>query len=152
MTIDQELYQQIVRVMPLACVDLVVVDDRDRILLAKRANEPASGEWWFPGGRVHFLETRLSAAARKLREEFGMESSRWFELGTYDVMVGRDDGSKSHGITTLFVARIDQPKEITLDFQNSIAEWRSPRDWLQNPLPDFIRQGINDYLKFANKE
>ncbi len=152
MMIDQELYQQFVRVMPISCVDIIAVDDLERILLAKRANEPAKGEWWFPGGRVYYLETRLSAATRKLWEECGLKSRRWFELGTYDVVIVRDDDGKSHGITTLFVARIDQPEEITLDFQNSTAEWRTPQSWLDISLPNFIRQGINDYLKFTQKE
>lgn len=150
--IDQELYQQFVRVMPLACVDLVVVDDQERVLLVKRANEPARGEWWFPGGRVHYLETRLNAAVRKLREECGLEAGEWVELGTYDVVAGHRDGSRSHGITTLYITRISEPNEVILDFQNSTAEWRSPQDWLTISLPDFIRQGINDYLKFAHKE
>ena len=46
MIINKELYQQIVQVIPIACVDLVVVDDVGQVLLAKRTNEPAIGEWW----------------------------------------------------------------------------------------------------------
>ena len=70
MIINKDIYQQIVKVMPISCVDLVVVDDYGQVLLARRTNEPAKGEWWFLGGRVHFLENRVDAAVRRLREEY----------------------------------------------------------------------------------
>ena len=49
MQIDKNLYKQIQKVMPIPCVDLVVVNDYGQVLLAKRRNEPAVNEWWFPG-------------------------------------------------------------------------------------------------------
>ena len=107
MIIDKHLFEQIRGAMPIPSVDLVVVNNGGEVLLARRTMEPAYGEWWFPGGRVHYLETRLSAAVRKLREECGVESTQWGELGTFDVILtGLRDGKKAHGITTVFVARV----------------------------------------------
>ncbi len=68
MRITEELYRQFCRSMPLACVDLIVVDTDRRVLLLLRKNDPARGHWWFPGGRVLYLETRQQAALRKLRD------------------------------------------------------------------------------------
>jgi colanic acid biosynthesis protein WcaH len=120
MIIDNDLYQQIVRIMPIPCVDLVVVNDYGQILLGKRTNHPASGEWWFPGGRVYYMETRVDAAVRKLREECRLEAHQLIELGTFDVIVERPDHHiTSHGITTLYVAGVGKHHLVTLDSQNS---------------------------------
>ncbi len=150
MVIDKDLYQQIVQVMPIPCVDLVVVNDYGQILLAKRANEPAVGKWWFPGGRVHYLETRVDAAARKLQEECGLEVDKLIELGTFDVVVERSDNrSKSHAITTLYFARVEQ-QVFTLDSQNSEAEWRLPLDWLRLELHPFIQRGLTASINYTS--
>jgi colanic acid biosynthesis protein WcaH len=129
-------------------VDLVVSNDYGQVLLAKRKNEPARGEWWFLGGRVHYLETRVDAAMRKLREECGLESDQLVELGTFDVIVqSLDNGSKLHGITTLYNAKVGKNQTFTLDSQNSEAEWRLPLEWLKLKLNPFIEQGLVTFNK-----
>lgn len=148
MIINKMLYQQIVKVMPIPCVDLVVVDDLGHILLLKRKNEPAKAEWWFPGGRVYYLETRLDAAARKLREECGLEAIKFVELGTFDVVVERlDTGNKLHGVTTVYIAKVSRVA-VTLDGQNSDAEWRSPSDWLKHRLNPFVQRTISVFAEY----
>ncbi len=54
MFIEDKLYEKILQVMPISCVDLLVMDEFGRILLLRRKNEPAAGQWWFLGGRVQF--------------------------------------------------------------------------------------------------
>jgi|APSaa5957512622_1039677.scaffolds.fasta_scaffold40349_1 colanic acid biosynthesis protein WcaH len=152
MIINNDLYRQIVQVMPIPCVDIIVVDKDGQVLLARRTNEPAKGEWWFPGGRVHYLETRLAAATRKLREECGLEASNFFELGVFDVIVERsDNGDKLHAITSLFVAEVRGNTSFVLDAQNSEAEWCMPLDWLKLKLNPFIKQALTVFTRY-NKE
>jgi ADP-ribose pyrophosphatase YjhB (NUDIX family) len=144
MRIPEELYQQFRRSMPLACVDLIVVDRGFRVLLLLRKTHPACGEWWFPGGRVLYLETRRQAALRKLREECGIHASSADEIGTYDVML--DDPGKgftSHGVTTLFVIRANVTADTTLDAQSAARAWRTPERWRQEPLHDFVLAGLS---------
>lgn len=149
MIINKNLYQQIVQVMPIPCVDLIVADDHGQVLLARRTNEPAMGAWWFPGGRVHYLETRVNAAVRKLREECGLEADQLVELGTFDIIVERsDDDSKSHAITTLYYAKVSRRQTFTLDSQNSEAEWRLPLEWLQLELNPFIQEGLAKIINY----
>ena len=45
MLVPEELYLRIVQVMPISCVDLLVVDEAGKILLLLRKNEPAAGQW-----------------------------------------------------------------------------------------------------------
>jgi len=143
MYIDEALYRRIVEVMPIPCVDLLVTEPEGRILLVKRKKEPAAGQWWFPGGRVHFGETREEAASRKLKEECGLTALRLSELGTLDVILPLPKpGTLSHGITTLFAASVPNMGVPVLDSQSSEARWRTRAEWLAEPLPGFVREGM----------
>ena len=55
----------------LAAVVLVAIDGK--LVLVRRANEPALGEWSFPSGYVDRGEAVEDAAAREVREETGLE-------------------------------------------------------------------------------
>jgi ADP-ribose pyrophosphatase YjhB (NUDIX family) len=58
---------------PKLAVGTVIVDDRRRIALVKRAIEPGYGKWVFPGGYVDRGEEVLHAAVREAREETGLD-------------------------------------------------------------------------------
>ena len=54
--------------MPILCVDLLIIHE-NKCLLLKRDNEPAMGQYWFPGGRINKFEIIKDAAIRKAKEE-----------------------------------------------------------------------------------
>lgn len=81
--IPDDVWANIVAHMPVPSVDLVV-DCADGVLLARRQNEPASGEWFVPGGRVRKGEPIRETVSRVAREELGIDVSIQTELGTYD--------------------------------------------------------------------
>jgi ADP-ribose pyrophosphatase YjhB (NUDIX family) len=58
---------------PKLAVGTVIVDDRKRIVLVKRAIEPGYGKWVFPGGYVDRGEEVQRAAVREAREEAGLD-------------------------------------------------------------------------------
>ena len=60
------------RTAPIAAAIALVVKE-GRILLVRRANAPDAGRWGFPGGKIEFGETVLSAAERELAEETGIQ-------------------------------------------------------------------------------
>ena len=141
MLVSEELYSRIVQVMPIPCVDLLVVDEVEKILLLLRRNEPAARQWWLPGGRVHFGETRADAAVRKLNEECGLKAISTQELGTFDVLIELQEiQGLSHGITTVFKIKVVNQTATTLDGQSSTAAWRSKQEWLGYELHPFIQQ------------
>ena len=65
MWLDREKFLEVVAHAPLVSIDLIVRRADGRVLLGKRANEPAKGCWFVPGGRIHKNE-RLEAAFRRI--------------------------------------------------------------------------------------
>ena len=70
--IPQKLYDQILKNMPIACVDVAIVSE-EAVFLVKRKDDPAKGEWWVPGGRVLKGEMMKETAIRKCRDEVGID-------------------------------------------------------------------------------
>jgi NAD+ diphosphatase len=50
----------------------VVADGQGRVLLSRRANDPAAGSWDLPGGFVEEAEHPVDCLTRELREEAGI--------------------------------------------------------------------------------
>jgi 8-oxo-dGTP diphosphatase len=55
-----------------ACVGGLAYDEEGRILLVRRRNDPGSGLWSVPGGRVEPGETDTQAVIREMAEETGL--------------------------------------------------------------------------------
>ncbi|QIO20876.1 NUDIX domain-containing protein [Haloarcula sp. JP-L23] len=70
--IPDEEWKTIVQSVPLVSVDLVVRTG-EGIVLLKRTNEPAKGEWFVPGGRVRKGERLREAVHRVARTELGVD-------------------------------------------------------------------------------
>ena len=76
-------WQTIVANVPIVSVDLVV-KQQDGVLLGKRTNPPAKGEWFVPGGTV-FKNERLEDAVRRVaQDELGCDVDIVDFLGTYE--------------------------------------------------------------------
>lgn len=142
--IPANLYKQIVKVMPIPCVDLLVTNPKGQVLLVKRKNEPAKGQWWFPGGRVNYGELRVEAAKRKLLKECNLTTTRCEEIRTFDVilqMPGPD--LYRHAITTLYLLKIRSEAALKVDSTSSAAEWRTVVEWKKEKLSPFVRHGLS---------
>jgi 8-oxo-dGTP diphosphatase len=56
---------------PIVAVGVIIRQD-DRIVLIRRAKEPATGRWTFPGGAIELGESLHGAARREVEEETGL--------------------------------------------------------------------------------
>ncbi|WP_324758354.1 GDP-mannose mannosyl hydrolase [Haloarcula montana] len=81
--IPDEEWRTIVGNVPLVSVDLVVQHE-DSIALGKRANDPAKGEWFVPGGTVQKHERLDDAVHRIAEEELGVTVEIERRLGVYE--------------------------------------------------------------------
>lgn len=73
----------IVEHVPIVSIDLVVVCD-EGVVLGKRTNQPARGEWFIPDGRVRKRERVPEAVHPVARDELGVSVEITEELGTYE--------------------------------------------------------------------
>ena len=70
--IPKDKYAEIMKALPILCVDIIIKNTSNEYLLIKRAYEPLKGVWWVAGGRVLKGETLEQAAKRKVKEEIGI--------------------------------------------------------------------------------
>lgn len=68
---------------PKVAVGTVIRDDRQRVILVRRAIEPGYGMWVFPGGYVDRGEVVEQAALREAREECGLDVRLEGLIGIY---------------------------------------------------------------------
>ena len=64
------------------CVGALVHDDAGRLLVVRRAREPAAGRWSVPGGRVEPGESDEQAVVREVLEETGLHVVVGLRVGT----------------------------------------------------------------------
>jgi ADP-ribose pyrophosphatase YjhB (NUDIX family) len=76
---------------PAPTASAVIVDDRGRVLLARRAAEPGKGRWDLLGGFIDEGEPPLDALRREIDEEIGTEVEVGDFVGGFHDVYG-DDG------------------------------------------------------------
>lgn len=106
---------------PSVTVDIVIVtrEERPRVLLIRRKNEPFRGMWAIPGGFVDMDEPLEAAARRELREETGIQAPRRLEqLATFGDP-GRDPRGRT--ISVAYLALVD-PRKVRPHAADDAAE------------------------------
>jgi len=97
--IPTRLFNQIIKLLPIASVEAIIKKD-NTLLFLKRNNPPVKGEWWFPGGRIKKGETFQEALYREIKEETGLMIDIIRFVGVYNrIFVNR------HDITLAFLCR-----------------------------------------------
>lgn len=75
MKLPLDIFQTILQNTPLISIDFIIKNERDEVLLGKRANKPAKGYWFVPGGRIFKNETIFQAFKRIATIELGADNS-----------------------------------------------------------------------------
>lgn len=122
--IPREIYNIILENVPIACIDIAVVA-KGRVLLVKRKDPPAVGEWWVPGGRVLKGEMMRDAALRKAREEVGIACQAGPIIHTAETIFPDGPGGiPVHSINScFFLYPVEQDFECRLDNHHQEYQW-----------------------------
>ena len=125
--IPDTVWKDIVEYVPIPSVDLLVVTD-EGLLLAKRQNQPAKGEWFVPGGRIQKGESLESAVHRVAREELGVDIVIEKELGAYDHLYETADVADTGGKHYVAHGYLVYPESdtVSLDGQHSDVKYFGP--------------------------
>lgn len=126
-SIPQHKWEVIIQNVPLVSVDLVVQYD-EKVILGKRTNEPAQGEWFVPGGRVLKQERLENAVHRIAKEELGIAVTIDRQLGVYEhfyevAEVENVDGK--HYVPVAYLVTVKE-KQSCSDNQHKDIQWFKP--------------------------
>jgi colanic acid biosynthesis protein WcaH len=126
--IPRKPYGKMIEVLPILCVDIIVINQSGEYLLVKRENEPRKGQWWVIGGRIIKGETARRAAHRKLREEAAMDAAALIPVGYYEALAQKNPFGLAyplHALSIVFFAALPDRQRIRLDRQSSA--WKFSR-------------------------
>jgi colanic acid biosynthesis protein WcaH len=141
--LSMEAYEQLMRMAPIACVEVAIFNPSgEDILLAKRTNMPAQGEYYVPGGGIRKNETIRGAAIRQMQDELGvtLDISRLATPLVAEDLWGnsRFPGVVYHAIAIYFAYRLKDDEyanlAITLDGQHNEWAWFSRSDKSLHPF------------------
>lgn len=104
--IPSTLYKQILASMPIPSVEAMILKDNS-LLFLRRKNNPAKGEWWFPGGRIRKGETFKQTLLRKVKEETGLNVEIIKFVGAYNRIF-----PERHDIAIVFLCRCFDDKVV----------------------------------------
>ncbi|MDB6147433.1 MAG: GDP-mannose mannosyl hydrolase [Spartobacteria bacterium] len=138
-SLSQSDFSNVVRLTPLVSIDLILRDDANRVLLGLRANEPAKGFYFVPGGRIRKDETLYSAFARILATETGcvgtLNEGRL--LGVFEHLYEKnpfgDPGYGTHYVVVGYEIMIGAGRPIKPDAQHTEYAWWKVSDILSSP-------------------
>jgi 8-oxo-dGTP diphosphatase len=88
---------------PKLMVDVVIPDERGRVVLIERAGEPFAGQWALPGGFVEVGETVEEAAMREAAEETGLAVQVARLVGVYS---DPERDPRGHNVSVAFLCRV----------------------------------------------
>ena len=120
--ISEDLYKQVIDVIPILCVDIMLKNEEGDYLLIERAREPLKGYWWVIGGRVLKGENLKLAAIRKIKEETGISVREVKLVGYYEDTNETNrfcQAVPQHSVSVVFSAYFDGNQDIKLDYQSS---------------------------------
>ncbi len=111
-----------------------------KILLVRRAREPAKGLYTFPGGRVEFGESLAEALSREIREETSLIINIVGLVGWREVLPAQTAG-RGHFVILPFAARWISG-DVVLNDELDDARWLDPRTIGDLPLTKGLEETI----------
>ena len=139
--IPLSLYDQIVELIHISSVE-AIISKGNSLLFLRRQNNPAKGQWWFPGGRIRKGETLGEALYREVKEETGLEVIESKLINVYSrIFDGR------HDISIAYLCKCKGDKILLNDEHSEYRYFKSP----PKSIHPYLIQVIQD-LKNGNKE
>ncbi len=130
--IPDEQYEQILKCMPVFCVDWLI-SCKGQYLLLRRTQQPLMGDYWIVGGRLKMDETIESAAYRLQTRELGHYYGLGKLIGFSNYMFEKVEGARAtHTPAVSYQIEVDEMFTPTMDSTESEYIWtdRLPTQYL----------------------
>lgn len=125
MFIPEKKYREIVQIIPILCIDALIINNKNEYLLVKRLKDPLKGIYWVPGGRVLHLEKTEEALVRVMKKELNIDVNNFKKeiYGVYEDFFDSnsfENKANYHTVSVVYKIFIGEEKiDITLDAQSS---------------------------------
>ena len=142
--LPRDVYRKCMEHFPYPCAN-VAVFHTDKVLLLRRATEPAKGLWTLPGGGINRGETPLEAAIRELEEETGLGYRKdWYEL------VGWAYYDHGERVDVAFSFRVRIPHRMVQP-QVMLSDEHTAHDWVRARFarPEILVPGMENEIRQA---
>jgi len=142
--VPEETFGACLDALPQVCVEVLLERDGE-VLVARRTNEPARGEWFWPGSRLYKGEQLDTAAGRIGREELGVDVDVVDRVGVYSHFWDTSSVAGADSRHTVNVAyhvhQRDPDGELDLDDQHDAHRFVTADD---PDLHDYLYQYFED--------
>ena len=136
---------------PYLAVSAAIVRD-GKVLLVRRARNPALGIYTLPGGGVETGETLAQAAAREVREETALEIDVIGLAGHREVIVRDKEGRiERHFVIMCYAARW-RSGEIVLNEELDDARWLVPAELAGLRTTDGLAEIVAAAIDILNRK
>jgi colanic acid biosynthesis protein WcaH len=144
MQIPTPEYQRIQAVLPILCVDAVIIHEGCGLLLLRR-NHPARGQLWFPGGRLHKNETIADAARRKALEEVSLDCEFQSILSIEETPFLRVDDMLTdvHTVNICCHLTVTNMSKVVIDSHHEDYRWVGQEEAQTLPLHEAVRRPLS---------
>ena len=133
--IEDNLFTEIVSLLPIVTTDLVCLNEnKQQILLFKRTNKPAQNVYFPPGGRLFKNEDLLGGIMRQVKREIGLNlDPHKLTFGGVINEIWSDSEFAPHtyhsvSIFWTYVISTQEISNLALDRQHSIYRWFNIED------------------------
>ena len=144
-------FRQAVEMLPLVSIDLLLRDGAGNYLTGLRANPPAQGAWFVPGGRIRKNESLQRALRRIVQDELGLSlpDLAWTPRGVYEHFYGTNFAGEA-GRSTHYVV-LAYEAELSLDTASLPLSQHSGYRWLPREVIA-ADPGVHPYTQAYFKE
>lgn len=156
MWLPDQVFKTVISSTPLISIDLVVLNEKDEVLLGKRLNAPAKGYWFVPGGRVQKNETLDQAFQRLLKEELGIGSGMTRAdakfLGVFEHFYDDnvfDQSASTHYVVLAYKIQFQYMLKKLPILQHGEYRWISEKELLLDTL---VHSNTKNYFKSFSLE
>jgi colanic acid biosynthesis protein WcaH len=141
--IEDQLFTEIVGLLPIVTTDLVCLhENQQQILLFKRTNKPAQNLYFTPGGRLWKNEDLLTGIIRQAKREIGLDLDQnkltWGGV-INEIWSDSEFAQHNYHAVSIFWSYVVSPQEmnnLALDRQHSLYQWFNIED-----------QNLHSYIK-----
>ena len=151
--LPQELFLLVSALVPMPNVDLLVVNERNQLLLSRRRDPYYQNSWHIPGGCLRFEEELLDRVHATAIRELGFDVQvQEPPLAVRNVIRGANPrqefpNERGHNVAILYQCTL--PREYTIDNGDKTEADDGYLKWFDTLPPDFmeIQHVYDDVLK-----